>query len=143
MVSIMFTRSILALVSLSFASILAGCSGPAPDASTSTSVSQAESGADAKDCGPRLIGPACQTADGSCEDLVCSEGNWVCPRGDVQVPLTPLYCAPHPTDCGPRLLGSTCQTAAGSCESLVCSDGNWVCPEGDVEVPLTPQNCVH
>jgi hypothetical protein len=139
----MFARSILVLVSLSFASILVGCAGAAPESSTaSTSLNQAETQS-ANDCGERLIGSACRKADGSCEDLVCSDGSWGCPNGEAEVPLTPMACAPHPKDCGERLIGSACRKADGSCEDLVCSDGNWVCPEADVQVPLTPLYCAH
>jgi hypothetical protein len=116
------------------------CSSAPPDTSGSTSDAITEHPVD---CGPRLLGITCQTSDGSCEDLVCADGAWACPKGDVQVPLTPGSCMPHPKDCGPRLLGVTCQTARGSCESQVCADGLWTCPQGDVEVALTPGNCAH
>src|SRR6185436_1559665 len=100
-----------------FASVLAACSGPPSD--SPGAVTQAESQSGPNECGPRLIGSTCQKADGSCEHPVCSDGNWVCPKGDVEVPLTPHSCAPHPKDCAPRLIGSTCQKADGSCEQLV------------------------
>jgi hypothetical protein len=77
----MFARSIVALTSISVASLLGACSGAAPDS------------ADTADCGPRLLGITCQTADGSCEGLVCANGSWACPSADVQVPLTPQSCA--------------------------------------------------